>query len=129
MTFKPMPKKRSKQPVMSKKRTRQLVTPKKKSKLVVLKKRSKQPLAQPEVKRVCAWCGVEIQSNKRLCKLHLDHQREKMAEYRADRKKKGLCARCNNSARRLPNGKVSTLCEICREHVRELERASRESKK
>lgn len=71
----------------------------------------------------CAFgCGKAVHNGKRLCKGHLEHQRIKMAQYRAGRKKLGLCSRCPNTARTMPNGKPSTLCEDCRIHVRELER-------
>lgn len=66
-------------------------------------------------------CGQPVHNNCRLCKHHLEQQRIKMAEYRANRKKKALCSRCPNKARRLPDGKPSTLCEQCRSHVRALE--------
>lgn len=72
--------------------------------------------------KVCAFgCGVAVKDGKRLCPTHLEHQRVKMAEYRKDRKKKGLCSRCKNKARLLQNGKPSTLCDPCRAHVRVLE--------
>jgi len=73
--------------------------------------------------KLCAFnCGRIVQEGKRLCKYHLEHQRLKMAEFRAARRKKGLCSRCGSTARILPNGKVSTLCQICRTHVSRLER-------
>lgn len=78
--------------------------------------------------KLCAFgCGNPVSDGKRLCKRHLKHQRIKMAEYRAKRKKQGLCSRCDNPARLLPNGKASTLCEDCRDHVRDLERKNREA--
>jgi len=77
-------------------------------------------------KKLCAFgCGRVVHKGKRLCKHHLEHQRKKMAEYRAGRKKKGLCSRCGNKARKKKDGTPSTLCEDCRSHVRELERAAR----
>jgi len=80
--------------------------------------------------KLCAFgCGEVVHDGKRLCKRHLDHQRKKMAQYRAGRKKQGLCSRCPNPARLLPNGKPSTLCDDCRTHVRELERDIREEAK
>jgi len=86
---------------------------------------TKKPKKKSE--KLCAFgCGDPVHEGKRLCKKHLEHQRVKMAEYRAKRKKKGLCSRCENPARRLTSGKASTLCEDCRSHVRDLERKSRE---
>lgn len=80
--------------------------------------------------KLCAFgCGRVVHEGKRLCKKHLEHQRQMMAAYRADRKKKGLCSRCSKPARLLPDGKPSTLCEDCRTHVRELERNIRENDK
>lgn len=77
-------------------------------------------------KKMCAFnCGRPTYRRKRLCEHHLEHQRVKMAEYRAKRKKSGLCSRCPNPARVMPNGKPSTLCQSCREHVRDLERVQR----
>ena len=66
---------------------------------------------------------------RRLCEEHLTHQRTKMAEYRQKRKKKGLCARCPNKARTMHDGSASTLCQDCREHVRDLERQRKSRKK
>jgi len=48
-----------------------------------------------------------------------------MAEYRLKRKQEGLCSRCDNPARVMPNGTVSTLCERCRTRVRTLEQLER----
>jgi hypothetical protein len=79
--------------------------------------------------KLCAFkCGRVVHEGRRLCKQHLKHQREKMAEYRAERKRKGLCSRCSNPARKLRRGGVSTLCEKCRAHVRELERIKKQSR-
>ena len=79
------------------------------------------------MKKLCAFgCGQVVYKGKRLCERHLKHQREKMAEYRIERKKKGLCSRCENPARDLPDGTASTLCDECRTHVRELERGIRD---
>lgn len=76
---------------------------------------------------LCAFrCGEPVHEDKRLCKKHLDHQRFKMAEYRQKRKQKGLCSRCDNTARLMPDGKTpSTLCDNCRTHVRTLEQQGR----
>ena len=76
----------------------------------------------PKNQKLCAFgCGKAVHNGKRLCKGHLEHQRVKMAQYRVGRKKLGLCSRCPNTARIMPNGKPSTLCDACRTHVRELE--------
>jgi hypothetical protein len=83
------------------------------------------PEPEPEEKKCAFGCGKPVHEGKRLCKHHLEHQRIKMAEYRAARKKKGLCSRCNKKARRMPDGTPSTLCDVCREHVRKLERKNR----
>ena len=73
-------------------------------------------------KKKCAFhCGKPAHKGRRLCKEHLEDQRLKMAEYRADRKRMMLCSRCPNPARKLPDGTASTLCEVCRAHVRALE--------
>ena len=75
-----------------------------------------------EKKKLCAFhCGRQVHRNRRLCKEHLEHQRQKMAHYRAQRKRLMLCSRCSNNARVLPDGTASTLCDECRAHVRELE--------
>lgn len=75
-------------------------------------------------------CGQPVDENsKRLCTYHLEHQRLKMAAYRIARKKKRLCSRCGNTARILPNGKASTLCEDCRAHVRKWEKKIRAREK
>jgi len=80
--------------------------------------------------KLCAFgCGRVVHEGKRLCKQHLKHQRSKMADYRAERKRLGLCSRCSNPARQLPDGRASTLCEDCRTHVRELERVARKKQK
>jgi hypothetical protein len=71
--------------------------------------------------------GKVIYETKRLCLEHLVHQRIKMAEYRVTRKKKGLCSRCGNKARKMPGGSYSFLCQGCRDHVRELESSTREA--
>jgi len=78
-----------------------------------------------ESENKCPFKGCEYLrwKEKRLCRKHLKLQKEKMAEYRVARKKKKLCARCSNPARKLANGKPSTLCQACRDHVRDLERA------
>jgi hypothetical protein len=75
----------------------------------------------------CAFgCGNPLDPNsKRLCKKHLQHQRSKMAEFRASRKKLGLCSRCPNPAR-IVDGQISTLCEDCRTRVREQEKNGRD---
>ncbi len=77
-------------------------------------------------KRCAFGCGRAVHKGKRLCKRHLEHQRLKMAEYRAERKEKGLCSRCGNEARTMPDGNASTLCEDCRTFVRELETGVRD---
>ena len=70
----------------------------------------------------CAFnCGRPAHQGKRLCKSHLEHQRNKMAEYRVKRKEAGLCSRCPNPARTMADGSASTLCERCRARVRTLE--------
>jgi hypothetical protein len=75
-----------------------------------------------EKRKKCAfYCGRPVHKGRRLCKEHLEDQRKKMAQYRADRKKMMLCSRCPNPARKLPDGTASTLCEVCRAHVRSLE--------
>lgn len=80
-----------------------------------------------KTKKICAFgCGEVCAENKRLCEKHLEHQRTKMAEYRLGRKKRGLCSRCPNVARVMPNGRASTLCEECRTHVRNLEQKQTE---
>jgi hypothetical protein len=72
--------------------------------------------------KLCAFgCGKEVHNGRRLCKEHLEHQKNKMAAYRAKRKKLMLCSRCPNAARILPDGSASTLCDQCRAHVRTLE--------
>lgn len=82
--------------------------------------------SQESSEKLCAFgCGREPYEGKRLCKQHLDHQRAKMAEYRAERKRLGLCSGCGNPARRLANKKVSTLCQSCRDHVRTIEKKDR----
>ena len=84
-------------------------------------------MTQTIAKGKCAFrCGEPVHDGKRLCAKHLEHQRLKMADYRQKRKQRGLCSRCDNPARKLKNGQVSTLCESCRDHVRELERTARE---
>lgn len=75
----------------------------------------------PEIKLCAFGCGRSVHDGRRLCKEHLEHQRVKMADYRVERKKLGLCSRCPNTARTLRDGKPSTLCDDCRDHVRELE--------
>lgn len=76
----------------------------------------------PEKRKKCAFhCGRPTYKGRRLCKEHLEDQRLKMAQYRAARKKMMLCSRCPNPARKLPDGTASTLCEVCRAHVRALE--------
>lgn len=79
-------------------------------------------MTQTTTETLCAFkCGKPVHNGARLCKQHLKHQRIKMAEYRQKRKQKGLCSRCDNPARLMPDGTPSTLCEDCREHVRTLE--------
>ena len=74
------------------------------------------------MKILCAFgCGRSAKKGRRLCVEHLEHQRLKMAAFRVERKKKGLCSRCSNKARRLPNGKASTICDVCRARTRKLE--------
>ena len=74
----------------------------------------------------CAFhCGRPTYRGKRLCKTHLEHQRQKMEAYRVERKQNGLCSRCDNPARIMPNGNISTLCERCRTRVRTLEQLER----
>jgi hypothetical protein len=76
----------------------------------------------PVEKKLCAFgCGIAVHEGRRLCKYHLEQQKLKMATYRANRKKLGLCSRCPNTARLMPDGKPSTLCDACRKHVREME--------
>lgn len=78
--------------------------------------------------KLCAFgCGRRVHKGARLCRKHLQHQRDKMAEYRSERKKLGLCTRCDNPARRMKNNKVSTLCDTCRERVRVLEQEDRQA--
>ena len=74
-------------------------------------------------RKECAFaeCGKPAHKDRRLCEEHLKQQRHKMARYRANRKQLMLCSRCPNPARKLPNGTASTLCEVCRAHVRALE--------
>lgn len=84
-------------------------------------------MTQTIAKGKCAFrCGEPVHEGKRLCAKHLEHQRLKMAEYRQKRKSQGLCSRCDKPARKLKNGQVSTLCNPCREHVRDLERSLRD---
>lgn len=73
--------------------------------------------------KVCAFpdCSKPTHGGRRLCEEHLNQQRLKMAKYRAGRKRLMLCSRCPNPARKLPDGTASTLCEVCRAHVRALE--------
>ena len=78
-------------------------------------------MTQHTESRNCAHCGRLTSQGKRLCKVHLEHQREKMAEYRLLRKKSGLCSRCGNPARIMSDGTPSTLCDRCRTRVRTLE--------
>jgi hypothetical protein len=79
---------------------------------------------------LCAFgCGKPVHNGARLCKGHLKHQRIKMAEYRQQRKAKGLCSRCDNEARKLADGTPSTLCEDCRTHVRSLEQSRAQRKR
>lgn len=81
-------------------------------------------------KKLCAFgCGELAHKGRRLCVGHLEQQRVKMAEYRASRKEKGLCSRCPNQARIMPDGRPSTLCQTCREYVRDSERVARHSQK
>ena len=80
--------------------------------------------------QLCAFgCGKQVHNGARLCKQHLKHQRIKMAEYRQQRKAKGLCSRCDNEARKLSDGSPSTLCEDCRAHVRSLEQSRAQRKR
>jgi len=84
-----------------------------------------------EPRTLCVFsCGRPVAKNsKRLCASHLKHQRLKMAAYRARRKEQGLCSRCDNPARILPDGRPSTLCEDCRARVRKLEQKQRKAEK
>jgi len=82
-------------------------------------------MTQPTEKMCAFHCGRPAHVGKRLCAQHLEHQRVKMAEYRVTRKLKGLCSRCPNPARTMPNGAASTLCERCRTQVRTLEQLER----
>jgi len=75
-----------------------------------------------EKKKLCAFhCGRQVHRGRRLCREHLEHQRQKMAQYRAERKRMMLCSRCPNPARLLADGTASTLCDACRAHVRAIE--------
>ena len=72
--------------------------------------------------KLCAFgCGKKVHQGKRLCRGHLEHQRHKMSEYRSERKKLGLCWRCGEPARMLPDGRISSLCQKHRDHARKLE--------
>lgn len=75
---------------------------------------------------MCAFrCGTPVHKGHRLCKVHLEHQRIKMAEFRTERKRLGLCSRCDNPARILADGSISTLCAGCRTKVRDQEKVQR----
>lgn len=76
----------------------------------------------------CACCKKPTRNNRKFCTQHLEKMKLAMRAFRAKRKELGLCARCSNPARRLPNGKPSTLCEECRAHVRQLETLQRLTK-
>ena len=65
---------------------------------------------------LCRHCDDPAEKVKKCCTAHLALNRQRISEYRASRKRRGLCTRCSNPAR--PGG---LLCEDHRREVTEKE--------
>jgi hypothetical protein len=73
---------------------------------------------------LCKWCDSPRYENRALCKAHLEVERQKVRQYRAERKAQGLCWRCDDPVR--PGG---VLCAKHRVEVTTKDRARAQRKK